>query len=306
MLTRSVTGPLPADGLGQVLTHEHLLIDYGQMGDAATPVTDEVRDRCRSVLVGLRDIGVGTVVDCTPPGYGRDLSLLAELSRQTGVRLVASTGSFCEQWHPQPAEVSAAPADVLAERFVGELEDGACGVIKVATSHDAITANEEKLLLAAAAAHRASGAPIVSHTTDGMGLEQLELYLSEGVALDAVLVSHVCSGSEPFDYALELAAKGAVLGLDRVGHAGHDLDHWVSLILVLKQAGLLRQVTLSHDSVQRFVGPEQIAGHTFSDPTVVTTRLVPALRRAGLTAEETRLMTHDNPRRWLLREGGAR
>jgi phosphotriesterase-related protein len=139
-----------------------------------------------------------------------------------------------------------------------------------------------------------------------MGLEQLELYLSEGVALDAVLVSHVCSGSEPFDYALELAAKGAVLGLDRVGHTSHGLDHWVALVVELKRAGLLRQVTLSHDSVQRFVGPAQIAGHTFSDPTVVTTQLVPALRRAGLTAEETHLMTHDNPRRWLLREGGAR
>jgi phosphotriesterase-related protein len=306
VFARSVTGPLPADGLGQVLPHEHLLIDYGQMGDAGTPVTAEILDRCRSVLVGLRDIGVGTIVDCTPPGYGRDLLLLAELSRTTGVRLVASTGSFCEQWHPQPAEVSAAPADVLAERFVRELEDGGCGVIKVATSHDAITANEEKLLLAAAAAHRATGAPIVSHTTDGMGLEQLELFMSEGVALDAVLVSHVCSGNEPFDYALELAAKGAVLGLDRVGHASHDLEHWVSLILELRRAGLLRQVTLSHDSVQRFVGPAQIAGHTFSDPTVVTTQLVPALQSAGLTADETRLMTHDNPRRWLLREGGAR
>jgi phosphotriesterase-related protein len=306
VVTHSVTGPLGTDGLGQVLPHEHLLIDYGQMDDAATAVTADVLDRCRSVLIGLRDIGVGTVVDCTPPGYGRDLPLLAELSRTTGVRLVASTGSFCEQWHPQPAAVSAAPADVLADRFVRELEDGGCGVIKVATSHGTITPNEEKLLVAAAAAHRATGAPIVSHTTDGMGLEQLELYMSEGVALDAVLVSHVCSGSEPFDYALELAAKGAVLGLDRVGHASHGLDHWVALVLELKRAGLLRQVMLSHDSVQRFVGPAQIAGHTFSDPTVVTTQLVPALQRAGLTPEETHLMTHDNPRRWLLHEGGAR
>jgi phosphotriesterase-related protein len=246
------------------------------------------------------------VVDCTPPGYGRDLDLLAQLSRTTGVRLVASTGSFCEQWHPQPAQVSAAPVDVLAERFVGELQHGACGVIKVATSRGAITKNEEKLLIAAATAHRRTGAPIVSHTTDGMGLEQLELYAAEGVAMDAVVVSHVCSGNEPFDYALELAARGALVGLDRVGHESHDLDHWVRLIVELKRANLLRQVVLSHDSVQRFSGAEAIAGHTFSDPTVVTTQLVPALERAGLTEGETHLMTHDNPSRWLLREGGPR
>src|SRR3712207_7301598 len=46
----------------------------------------------RSLLRRLREAGIGTLVDCTPPGYGRDLGLLAQLSRESGVTIVASTG----------------------------------------------------------------------------------------------------------------------------------------------------------------------------------------------------------------------
>lgn len=308
MPTRSVTGTLEGPSLGQVLPHEHLVIDYGQMAGTPTAVDEQTKGRCHEVLQQLRQLGVGTVVDCTPPGYGRDLDLLAQLSRETEVRIVASTGSFCEQWHPQPADVAQATVGDLAARFTDELTGaaGRCGVIKVATSHAQITPNEEKLLLAAAATHRATGSPIVSHTTDGLGVEQLDLYASEGVDLPAVLVSHVCSGAEPVDYAIEIAKRGALVGLDRIGHNTHDADHWIDIIRQLHRAHLLDRVLLSHDSVQRFSGPDQIAGHTFSDPTYLNRQFLPALTRAGIPTEAIRQMTHANPQRWLLREGGSR
>lgn len=306
MVTHSVTGPLYADPTKQVLPHEHLIIDYGLMDGVPTPVGDALLRRCVEVLRRLRELGVGTLVDCTPPGYGRDLALLAQLSRESGLQIVASTGSFCEQWHHQPAEVAAAPAETLADRFVHELSAaGSCGVIKVATSHERITANEEKLLLGAARAHRVTGAPIVSHTTDGLGLEQLEIYAEEAVDPSSVLVSHVCSGSEPFDYAVEIAQRGAYVGLDRLGHEAHNIDHWIDLVLHLKNAGRLDRVLLSHDSVQRFTGPEEISAHTFSDPTYMHERFLPALRKAGVLEEEQALITRRNPHRWLLGKAGA-
>jgi predicted metal-dependent phosphotriesterase family hydrolase len=302
----SVTGPLDGGGLGLVLPHEHLVIDYGQMLDRASPVDEGLRERCVAVLTELRSLGVGTVVDCTPPGYGRDLDLLAELSRASGVAVVASTGSFCEQWHPQPDWVAAAPAEELAAVFVAELraDRTPCGTIKVATSEGAMTPNEEKLLVGAAAAPRATGAPVVSHTTGGLGLEQLDLYADEGVDLGAVLVSHVCSAEEPVDYAVELARRGAYVGLDRLGHDAHDVDHWVGIVQRLDREGLADRVLLGHDSVQRFTGPEEIAGHTFSDPTFLVRHFLPALSAAGTAPDTQRLMTHENPRRWLLGGGG--
>ncbi|WP_104522773.1 phosphotriesterase family protein [Blastococcus atacamensis] len=307
-MPRSVTGQWDAAAPGIVLPHEHLVIDYGQMSGQATPVDDELRARCIRVLRDLRQAGVGTVVDCTPPGYGRDLALLADLSRAGGVSIVASTGSFCEQWHPQPRWVVDASAGELARRFVAELTDETvpCGAIKVATSAGAMTPHEEKLLIAGADAHRQTGAPIVSHTTGGLGLEQLDLFADAGVRASSVLVSHVCSGDEPAEYAIEIARRGAYVGFDRLGHDAHDLDHWAGLVRRLHHEGLAERVLLGHDSVQRFTGPEDIAGHTFSDPTYLVTTFLPALERFGISQEVQRLMTHANPRRWLLAGGATR
>jgi phosphotriesterase-related protein len=300
----SVTGPVAPASLDQVLAHEHLIIDYGQMAGAGRGIDSTLRDRCVHILRELRRAGVGTVVDCTPPGYGRDLRLLAELSRESGVHIVASTGSFCEQWCAQPRDVAKADVDRLAQRFVDDLRAPApsAGVIKVATSHDAMTVNERKLLRAAASAHRVTDAPIVSHTTDGLGLEQLDLFAREGVEPAAVLISHVCAGTESVEYAVEIARCGAYVGFDRIGHAAHDTTHWTRIISRLLEEGLADRVVLSHDSVQRFDGPAEIASNTFSDPLYINREFLPILARYGVSPGVQWQMTHRNPRRWLARE----
>jgi predicted metal-dependent phosphotriesterase family hydrolase len=305
---RSVTGAWDPAAPGIVLPHEHLVIDYGEMLGRPTPVDDALRARCLDVLHRLRSVGVGTVVDCTPPGYGRDLGLLAELSRASGVAIVASTGSFCEEWHPQPEPVADASVDELVRMFVGELTEGvpACGTIKVATSAGAMTPREEKLLAAASLAHRQTGAPIVSHTTGGLGLEQLDLFVAAGSTPAAVLVSHVCSADEPADYAVAIARRGAYVGFDRLGHDAHDSEHWGRLVQRMHREGVADRVLLGHDSVQRFIGPGAIAGHTFSDPTFLVTTFIPDLEHFGVPPEVQHLMTHGNPRRWLLAGGGQR
>src|SRR5690606_37923520 len=197
------------------------------------------------------------IVDCTPPGYGRDIELLRSVARRSGMHLVAATGTFCEQWSPVPAWVAASDTEDLAASFAAELARG-CGVIKVATSKR-MTQIEHTALRDAAESHRATGAPIVSHTTGGLGHEQLDVFEANGIDLGAVLVSHVCSGGEPPEYAVEISRRGAYVGFDRVGHTSHEDSHWLSLVTELASAGLLDRVLLSHDSVQLFEGPEAIA-----------------------------------------------
>jgi predicted metal-dependent phosphotriesterase family hydrolase len=305
---RSVTGAWDPATPGIVLPHEHLVIDYGEMVGRITPVDAALRARCLEVLHRMRAVGIGTIVDCTPPGYGRDLALLADLSRASGVAILASTGSFCEEWHPQPQRIADASVEELVEMFVAELTDGdvACGTIKVATSAGAMTPREEKLLTAASAGHRQTGAPIVSHTTGGLGLEQLDIFVDGDVEPAAVLVSHVCSADEPPDYAVEIARRGAYVGFDRLGHDAHDLEHWARLVQRMHREGVADRVLLGHDSVQQFTGPGAIAGHTFSDPTYLITTFLPALADFGVPPEVQHLMTQENPRRWLLAGGGQR
>lgn len=306
MTVHSVTGPLPArPALGRILPHEHVMLDYGQMSGEPTPVSDSERRDWGAGLARLRAAGVGVLVDCTPPGYGRDLELLAELARASQLTIVASTGSFCEQWADLPADVQASDIDGLAARFVADLRPTsgpAAGVIKVATSHGRISDQERKVLTAAAAAHAVTNAPIVAHTTESMALEQLDLFAEHGVDLGAVLVSHVCAGSEPFEYAVEIARRGAYVGFDRIGHAAHGTAHWLAAIEAMMAAGLADRVLLSHDSVQRFTGPELIAAHTFTDSLHLSQVFAPALTADVGGEELTQLLMTDNPARWLTRE----
>jgi predicted metal-dependent phosphotriesterase family hydrolase len=293
--------------LGQVLPHEHLVIDYGELAGTPTPPDDATRAACARTMAELHACGVDTVVDCTPPGYGRRPELLLELSEASGIDIVMSTGSFCEQWAPQPAKVAAASIHELRDWFVRELDEGVggirAGVIKAATSQDTIRPNEDKLLRAAARAQRATGAAIVSHTTAGLGLEQLAIYEAEGADLTRVLISHVGFEPDPQPYAIEIARRRAYVGLDRVGHRHFYPDeHWVRLVEALADAGHLDRILLSHDSVQRFTGPAEIAAHTFSEPWYLTRHFLPQLAARGFSDNQLRQMTVDNPSRWLAGE----
>ena len=297
MTVMSVTGPIELDDRGTILPHEHLVIDYRQKVGSSPPISTAVEDECVAVLADARAAGVQAIVDCTPPGYGRDVAFLRSVSLRSGMPIIASTGTFCEQWSPQPAWVRDASVEEVAEGFAAEL-GRSCGVIKVATS-GAPTPGDLDGLRAAALAHLQTGAPIVSHTTGGFGSEQLDLFEEAGVELGKVLVSHVCADDEPVDYAIAIARRGAYVGFDRIGHAAHPDAHWFSLIRRLIDEGLADRVLLSHDSVQRFTGPDAIAGHTFSNLRHLTTTFTQLAIANGIAAQELHRMIVSNPLAWL-------
>lgn len=270
MWINSVHGQVDLDDSAVVLPHEHALINYHQMAGTESSASPEIIGQTVDQFVALRNAGVDVVVDCTPPGYGRDINFLRRLSDESGVHIVASTGTFCEQWHHLPSRIYDSSVDELAEYFVDELR-GSCGSIKVATSHGVMHQAEEKAFEAAAIAHQETGAPIVAHTTGSLGPEQVVFLTQRGVTPGKILVSHVCAADEPVDYALEIARTGAFVGFDRVGHAAHPDSHWLDLVERLDEEGLFSRILLSHDSVQFFEGPEEIAGHTFPHSTHIFT-----------------------------------
>nr|WP_299168967.1 hypothetical protein [uncultured Arthrobacter sp.] len=298
MLARTVLGSVELDPARAVLPHEHLVIDYNQKEGRASPPLKETEDACVEALQELPSLGIQAIVDCTPPGYGRDLAFLRQVSSRSGVHIIASTGTFCEQWSPQPSWAQKASVQELVDAFTAEIDRG-CGVIKVATSHGTASDNEIKALKAAALTHRGTGVPIVSHTTGSLGLEQVLMYEELGVELSKVLISHVCADEEPIDYALAIARRGAYVGLDRIGHASHPDKHWISIIQRFLDEGLENKVLLSHDSVQTFAGPDAIAGHTFRNIRHLPTTFHKNATCAGITENTLRQLTVHNPLRWL-------
>jgi len=299
-MINSVTGATEVSADTVVLPHEHAVIDYGQMAGRNSNITESDVEAMILQFQTLAHRGVGVFVDCTPPGYGRDIALLQRISRDSGVLVVASTGTFCEEWNDLPSFVYQSSVDELASFFTSELNTH-CGVIKVATSYGVMRATEKKAFQAAAIAHANTGAPIVAHTTGSLGPEQVNFLISHGVESEKILVSHVCAANEPPEYAIAIASLGAYVGFDRIGHAAHNSDHWLDLMETLLDQGLSKQVLISHDSALRFEGPEAIASHTFSESTHIFDGFRsefdarPAL--SGLFSD----LTTTNPLQWLTR-----
>jgi phosphotriesterase-related protein len=117
------------------------------------------------------------------------------------------------------------PVDFLRDLFVHEITvgidgtDAKAGVIKVGVSRGGrLSDMDRKLFTAAARAAVITGVPILTHlSTDAH--EQLDLFESQGLAPDRVVIGHADAGID-WDPTrnLEVAARGAYVGMDQIGY----------------------------------------------------------------------------------------
>lgn len=306
---RTVLGPVDPKDVGACLPHEHLLIDYGELLGSPKQVPETgspVEERVMANVRAFASAGGTLMVDCTPPGYGRYPDFMAEVGAQTGVNIVACTGGFTEQWAPLHPVVRALDTEALADVFVRELTEGMggtryrAGAIKVATGEGRITEGEAHVFRAAARAHVRTGAPIITHTTNGLGPEQVEFLLREGVDPAKVVIGHLGFEPDPRSDVGTILRHGAYVAFDRIGHHHFFPDsHWIELLRFVLDQSYQERVLLSHDAVTEFVGPEQIAAHTFSDYTYIMNRFLPSLRDAGVGEDTLNLLVRENPHNFL-------
>ena len=315
----TVLGPVdPEEVVGTFLSHEHLVIDYGELLGTPKKVPKAESPVERQVIENVRAFasdGGGLLVDCTPPGYGRYPDLMAKVCTVTGVHIVACTGGFTEQWAPLHPTVRALDTDALADRFVRECTEGmggsryCAGAIKVATGEGHMTEGEAHVFRAAASAHRVTGAPIITHTTNGLGPEQVEFLVGEGADPARIVIGHLGFEQDPEGDIRTILERGANVAFDRIGHRHFFSDsHWIELIKFVLELGYDDRVVLSHDAVTEFNGPAEIAAHTFSDYAFITNTFLPALKDAGVDDPTISLLVRENPRRIFCYpdKGGAR
>jgi len=223
---RTVAGDVDPSELGACDAHEHLFLTTPiQPGEDFLDVGLAIEE-ART----LADAGGRALVDWTPLGLGRDARGLLEVSRATGLHVVAATGAHRDAHYPADDPLRGAGADALAERFAAEVHDGMdgteirAGLIKAGASYHHVTAFEAEVLEAAAEAHRRTGAPIGVHTQHGtMGLALVERLAGHGVDPGAVVLAHVDRNPDAGEHA-ETAAAGAWLQLDGPGRAKYHPD----------------------------------------------------------------------------------
>ncbi|NLG24642.1 MAG: esterase, partial [Clostridiales bacterium] len=241
-------------------------------------------------LLAAKARGVGLLCEATPIGVGRRADIVAKVARACGLPVALATGFYVDPWIPD--EARAASVDALAERLAAELDGGIegtdvrAGFIKLGTSDGGMTACEEKLLRAACAASRRTGALICSHTTSAeVAGRALDILAEEGVAGSRFAWFHASSaaGSPIF---WRVAGRGAYLGVD------YDRGATLPLLMRLADAGLLSRILLSMDSGwynPRFPGGGDVRGYT-----AMLDELFEKLPAAGIDARALRTIVHDN------------
>lgn len=218
----TVLGARPVPRAGAIDAHGHLWIDPVPNAVGFTPVLAE-QDRIVDELAAFRDEGGAAVLDCQPPGCGRNLARLVSISSATGVDVVASTGFHLPRYYAPEAWPWSAPDEDVVERFVDdllcgeELEDGfivRAGAIKAAYAGSPSDTQLTRLLACASRASVRTGAAIVVHTERGAGVERLvEVLAVHGVRPDRVVLCHVDKRPDPVLHE-ELAAAGFLLEYD--------------------------------------------------------------------------------------------
>lgn len=237
---RTVLGDIDPALLGVTYAHEHLVIDGGRPVELSPDFllndVDKLTDELRSgYAAGLR-----AAVDMMPADCGRNPTLLAELSRRSGVHLVAATGLHHEKF-TGPAHWSLRVREnELADLFVADVEVGIdardytgpivertdirAGVIKIAGSLGGPSDRDRPIFRAAAATHVRTGVPVHTHCEAGTGaLEQIRLLTDAGVQAQRISLSHVDKVVDR-GYHRELFASGASAVYDQAFRWG-DLEN---------------------------------------------------------------------------------
>ena len=303
---RTVLGDIPSDRLGAALPHEHLIVDWSEMLGRPKLAFDREAtvDRIVAKLEWAAEAGIGAIGEVTPIGTGRYVDVFVDVARRTRVHIVASTGFFHESWCPIHPIAAALDVDGLTDLFVREITEGMgattvrAGMIKVATGEGRISPKEAEILRAAARASLATGCPIITHQTGGLGLEQLDLFATEGLPADRVIVSHVGQGPDPIPPALAIAERGATISIDQISYPGFPDEAFVNVAASAVRAGLGDRVVLGHDGLVIGHGPDERFGAVdVSDYAYIPRVFVPKLRAAGLSEDDVEAILVRNPAR---------
>ncbi len=195
---RTVLGDIETNDIGITNCHAHIEVDVCSHHFDERYLDHRLRfEDAVPELLEFKKFGGMTICELTPMGLGRNPSRVAEISRKTGVQIIMGTGIYHELFHP--FEIRRMDVDSIAEMFIRDINVGIqntgirAGMIgEVGTYDHSITEREEIVFKASSIAALETGVAISTHTHAGkLALEQVELFLKEGVSADRIIIGHL-------------------------------------------------------------------------------------------------------------------
>ena len=336
---QTVLGAVAPDAIGIALPHEHLLIDFKVMFSEPADASDRgrawepvslanlgwVRQNFNANLDNLRLVdeqvaedeillfkraGGQTVVDPTPGTLGRDPLALARVARATGLNVVMGAGYYVDASHP--LDMDRRTLDELTREMIADVTSGVgdtgvrSGLIgEIGTTYP-WTENERKVLRAAIAAQRETGAPLMLHPGrhPDMPMQLAEFVGKNGGDLRRTIMCHICRTISDVRAVIDLAQTGIWLEYDLFGlensyypyNPSFDMPNdggRMAHVLALIAAGHQDQILMSHDIAYK-TSLVKYGGYGYHHLLV---NVVPRLRAKGVDDLGLRRLLVENPAR---------
>jgi len=315
-IINGVLGPIDTKDLGFTLTHDHILAADWTMRQSFPGWFDKdiFTAQAPEALIAAKKAGVVTMIDATPIDLGRDINIIYEVAKKAEMQVIAATGFYKEMpWMFGKAE------DEITKLLVDDIEKGMQGtkikasIIKCATHDPNLTAMNKILLGVCARAHLYTGVPISTHTQaiHKSGILQQDVFEENGVNLENVIIGH-CGDSNDIEYLEAILKRGSYIGMDRFGLLQFNpLQNRIATVKKLCDLGWENKILLSHDLVlfsdagnskwdpkKRVWFTEAYDGNgKLIDFTFISKVVIPMFIEAGITENQVKLMTEDNPRK---------
>jgi phosphotriesterase-related protein len=306
----TTAGPVEASALGRTLGHEHLIGSSEAMRAQWPHLFDPQADVAESIEEVRRASERGVVTICDPAciDIGRNVHVNLAVTEATGVRFVMATGVYGVGFRL----LSAFPGhrELLEECFVRDIEVGIqgtdvrAGMIKVACDTPGMRSAIELTHRAAARASLRTGVPIMAHSNPHAqtGLEQMRVFIEEGVAPEKVQIAHTGDTGD-LDHIEALLATGCYIGMDRYGIPRTlPTAQRNATIVSLVQRGYGDRMIVGQDSCVRIDGrtkAEKWETAPDSHMTYVLDDVFPQLKDAGVSPEQLEALVGRNVHAWL-------
>jgi phosphotriesterase-related protein len=293
--------PVSLANLGWVRHHFSSNLDNLQL-------LDETVARDEALL--FKHAGGQTFVDPTNRGLARDPLALARMARATGLNIIMGSGYYVAAAHPPGMDTRT--VDDIARELVTDLTVGVDGtgvragfIGEIGTTWP-WTDNEKKVVRAAVAAQRETGAALMIHPGrhERLPLAIVDFIRKEGADLERTIMCHIERTIADRGVLLELAATGVRLEYDLFGletsyypyNPAFDMPNdgeRMRQILFLIERGHLAQILMSHDIAYKHCLTKW-GGFGYHHLLV---NVIPRLRDRGADDRTIQTLLVDNPRR---------
>lgn len=250
-MIRTVLKDINKDELGITMAHEHFIVDLDRVRKDGISKIDKVDEVVPEIRL-MMDYGVKSTIEVTTIDLNRDVNKLKEISLDTNLNIIASTGFYLSEFNPEI--LSSMSEFEICDLFIKELLDGIentnikAGIIgEIASSPLTFKGEEKKILKAAGMAAYKTGSAIYTHTGRATVNETIDILLKENVKPEKIIIGHQDLINDPL-YHLSILKRGVNIGFDTCGKNSYMSDdiRVLNTINIIKN-GYSKQLVFSND-----------------------------------------------------------